>query len=118
MRAARPELRLPVTLPFKNVYFAGKLPRFLGLDSAPIANPGGPTTPNQARVVDIFGERLAFGASGRYLCDLSKPGGWYCIPGGASEQRFGPGYARGLEAWARGEFAPLGSADGPAPRGL
>jgi penicillin amidase len=114
-RAERPEHRLPLTDRAHNAIFQGKLPGFLGFDSAPVTNYGGPTTPNQSRAVSVFGQRLVFGASGRYLADLGRPGGWYCIPGGASEQRFGPGYGRGLAAWSEGRFAPLGPAEGAAP---
>ena len=116
-RAGRPEHKLPFHDRALNVLFQGKLPRFLGFDSDPVTGYGGPTTPNQTRPVRVVGQRLVFGAAGRYLADMGRPGGWYCIPGGASEQRFGPGYARGLEAWSRGRFAPLGPAEGPAPEG-
>jgi penicillin G amidase len=114
-RADRPEHRLPVTGPAKNVLFQGKLPGFLGFDTGPVTNLGGPTTPNQSRPLHVFGQRLVFGAAGRYLADMGRPGGWYCMSGGASEQRFGPGYGEGLTAWSEGRFAPLGPATGTAP---
>jgi penicillin G amidase len=114
-RAERPEHRLPISDRARNALFQGKLPAFLGFDSAPVENLGGPTTPNQSRTITVFGQRLVFGAAGRYLADLGRPGGWYCIPGGASEKRFGPGYGDGLHAWSEGRFSPLGPASGPAP---
>jgi penicillin amidase len=108
------EARLPRRDRFRNILFAGKLERF-GFDSNPIENRGGPTTPNQVTAATLGNQRLVFGAAGRFLCDMSRPGGWYCIAGGASERRFGPGYRAGLEAWARGEFVPLGPARGSPP---
>ena len=50
--------------------------------------------------------------------DMSRPGGWFHIPGGASERRFGPGYGRGVQEWLTGQFFPLGPATGPAPASL
>ena len=112
--AASPERRLPRADRFRNILFAGKFPWF-GIDSKPITNRGGPTTPNQVSAFTLGEQRLVFGAAGRYLADLSKPGGWYCISGGASERRLGKGYGAGLEAWAAGEFRALGDTSGPAP---
>jgi penicillin amidase len=108
-RAATEQAKLPRRDRFKNVLFGGKL-EFFGFDSEPVENFGGPTTPNQVTAVSFGDQRLVFGAAGRFLCDMSQPGSWYCLSGGASERRFGPGYAAGLDAWARGEFVPLGTA--------
>jgi len=47
--------------------------------------------------------------------DMSKPGGWFHIPGGASERRLGAGYGRGVSEWLEGRFLPLGEPQGPAP---
>jgi hypothetical protein len=48
-----------------------------------------------------------------YLMDMGEAGGWYNLAGGASEQRFGPGYGEGIESWIRGEVFPLGD---PGPQ--
>ncbi len=110
---ARHPHKLPHTARFKNAVFQGKIAWLL--DSKPIVNRGGPTTPNQVTTLTLGAQRMVFGAAGRYVCDMSKPDGWYCISGGASERRFGPGYAAGLDDWARGTFRPLGKPSGPAP---
>jgi hypothetical protein len=107
-------VQLPRRDKFKNAVFAGKLSWLL--DSKPIENRGGPTTPNQVTTQQVGKHRVVFGAAGRFLCDMSKPGGWYCIAGGASERRLGAGYGAGLEDWARGRFRPLGSPVGAPPR--
>jgi acyl-homoserine lactone acylase PvdQ len=112
-QAESPDGRLPRRDRFKNAVFAGKLGWLL--DSKPIENRGGPTTPNQVTSLMIGDQRSVFGAAGRYLCDMSRPGGWYCISGGASERRFEVGYGAGLDDWARGRFRPLGKPEGPAP---
>jgi penicillin amidase len=108
-RASTEQAKLPRRDRFRNVLFGGKLELF-GFDSKPVENLGGPTTPNQVTAVSFGDQRLVFGAAGRFLCDMSQPGSWYCLSGGASERRFGPGYAAGLDAWARGEFVALGDA--------
>ncbi len=113
-QASSPQHRLPRRDRFKNFLFAGKL-SWLGFDSKPVVNPGGPTTPRQITAVSVAGQEFVFGGAGRFLCDMSKPGGWYCNSGGASERRFGPGYGKGVDAWARGTFVPMGGANGPAP---
>jgi penicillin amidase len=105
--------RLPRRDRFKNAVLGGKL-RWL-FDSRPIANRGGPTTPNQVTALQLGDQVSVFGAAGRFLCDMSRPGGWYCMPGGASERRLGVGYGEGLEDWARGRFRPLGDASGAPP---
>ena len=113
LKAEAPGGKLPRRDRFKNAVFAGKLSWLL--DSKPIENRGGPTTPNQVTSAEIGGQRSVFGSAGRFLCDMSKPGGWYCISGGAAERRFKVGYGAGLEDWARGRFRPLGRPAGPAP---
>lgn len=102
------DARRPVTEPHLHMLFAGKLPGFLGFDEPAMPFVGGATTPAQCRVLTLIGQRAIFGSAARYVCDLSQPGGWYSLPGGASERRFGPGYRRGIRAWAQGQFAPLG----------
>ncbi|HZU85748.1 MAG TPA: penicillin acylase family protein, partial [Polyangiaceae bacterium] len=105
----------PVRVPFRNAITQGKLP-FLGFDSAPVTFPGGPTTLFQSRVVDVLGLRVTSAPAAHYVADVSDPGGgWYNLPGGASERRFGPGYGRGVEQWRDGRFSPLGRPKGDAP---
>ncbi len=114
--ADRPAARLPRRDRFRNAVFAGKLGWLL--DSRPIETArGGGHRRRRTRVTALkLGDHdSVFGAAGRYLCDMSTPGGWYCMPGGASERRLGIGYGAGLDDWARGRFRPLGGATGVAP---
>ncbi len=113
-RIARGDVLVPVRDKFKNVITQGKIP-LLGFDSSPVTFPGGPTTPFQSRVVDFLGQRIVSAPSCHYLTDMSKRGGWYNLPGGASERRFGPGYGRGVREWSEGDFLPLGDPEGLAP---
>jgi penicillin G amidase len=106
---------VPAKFPFVNEYFRGKLPRPFGFDTAVVAPPGGPTVPFQLREVAFAGMKLYFAPAFHMVFDMSRPGGWFHIPGGASERRFGPGYGRGVQEWLAGRFFPLGPATGPAP---
>jgi penicillin amidase len=115
-RARRQTDGVPVKTPFVNAYFEGKLPAFLGLDAPARTLRGGPVAPFQTRWTTIAGQKFLGGPAFHILFDMSKPGGWYNVSGGASERRFGPGYGQALEAWHEGELAPLGSPVGPPPR--
>jgi penicillin amidase len=105
----------PVRTSFRNLVFDGKLPGFLGFDSAPVELPGGPTVPFQCQDIRFGDFRIIAGPVFHLAFDLRRPGGWYNIGGGASEQRLGPGYGKGVEDWVAGRFHPLGDASGPAP---
>lgn len=113
--ARRAPSNLPPATRFRNAFFAGKLPAFLGFDTETKTLPGGPLAPFQTRAIPVLGERLYFGPAFHLLIDMSAPGAWYNISGGASESRFGPGYAKGIDAWMRGVMMPLGPTVGPQP---
>jgi hypothetical protein len=78
--------------------------------------PGAPCAPFQTRSFRFEDEALVFGPAFHYVTDMSRRGGWYHLPGGASERRTGPGYAKGIDLWAEGRFLPLGPRDGDPPR--
>ena len=105
----------PVHARFSNTITQGKEPAFLGLSSAQMRFPGGPTSVFQSRRVDFMGQELLFGPAFHLVFDMSQPGAWYHVPGGASERRFGPGYGRGVDLWCEGRFLPLGSPRGEPP---
>jgi penicillin amidase len=102
---------VPVRLRFAHLVTRGRSPAFLGFDSAEIELPGSPDSPFQCRVSPISGERLVYAPAFHLLMDMSRPGAWYNMPGGASESRFGPGYGKGVPAWLEGTLTPLGSAE-------
>jgi len=114
-RAASPDWTVPTRFAFVNEYFRGKLPRFLGVDSEVVEPPGGPTLPFQAREVAFAGMKLFFAPAFHMVFDMSQPGAWFHLPGGASERRFGPGYGQGVQEWLTGRFFPLGNPQAPPP---
>jgi hypothetical protein len=106
---------VPVRAPFVHFIGGERLPPMLGFGSTPRELPGGPVSPFQSRVVAFEGQKMVIGPAFHLLFDMSGPGGWYNIPGGASERRFGPGYGEGIDGWLAGRFRPLGSPPGEAP---
>ena len=114
-RVSSPNWRIPLKFPFVNDYFRGKLPRLFGFDTEPVEPPGGPTLPFQCREVAFAGMNLYFAPAFHMVLDMSQPGAWFHLPGGASERRFGAGYGEGVREWLTGRFFPLGDATGDAP---
>jgi penicillin amidase len=114
-RAASPQWRIPLRFPFVNEYFRGKLPKAFGFDTEPVEPPGGPTVPFQCREVAFAGMTLYFAPAFHMVLEMSRPGAWFHLPGGASERRFGPGYGEGVREWLTGKFFPLGPATGEPP---
>ncbi len=107
---------LPIVRRFADPVTQGKLGGALGFCSKPITFPGAPNAPFQTRTVRFEGESMVFGPAFHYVADLGQRGGFYHVPGGASEQRRGPGYGKGVDLWADGRFIPLGpGGQGPAP---
>jgi hypothetical protein len=107
---------MPVLRRFSDPLTQGKLGGALGFCSAPVTFPGAPCAPFQSRSVRFEGQRMFFGPAFHYVTDLGDRGGFYHVPGGASEQRRGPGYGKGIDLWAEGRFLPLGPVKGPPPR--
>lgn len=106
---------LPVRARFKSLFTQGKLPAKFRFSSDPVEFPGGPTAPFQTRVVHFEGEEMVGGPAYHYCWDMSDDGGWYHIPGGASELPWGPGYGTGVEDWRIGRFHRLGRPSGGPP---
>jgi acyl-homoserine lactone acylase PvdQ len=107
---------LPLERRFIDPITQGKLGGALGLCSPKITFPGAPCAPFQTRSVSFEGESLAFGPAFHYVTDLADRGGFYHIPGGASEKLGGPGYGKGVDLWAEGRFLPLGTPKSRAPK--
>lgn len=106
---------VPVRTKFKNMLLQGKLPLAFGFDTPPVLLPGGPVAAFQTRIIEFEGERIVGGPAFHLAIDMSQPGAWYHVPGGAAEKRYGPGYGAGVEEWLRGVFLPLGDAAGAPP---
>lgn len=106
---------LPLERRFVDLLTNGKLGGALGLSSKRLVMPGAPGAPFQSRELRIEEEKIAGGPAFHYVTDMSERGGWYHVPGGASEQRRGPGYGKGVDLWESGRFIALGNPKGSPP---
>jgi penicillin amidase len=106
---------LPIVRRFADPLTQGKLGSAGGLCSAPVTFPGAPCAPFQTRAFHFEDQSMVFGPAFHYVTDMGDRGGWYHVPGGASESRFGPGYGKGVDLWVEGNFIALGQVSGKAP---
>ncbi len=89
-----------------NMFFAGKLPRFLGFDPGPIPIRGGRATPHQGQIYVSGGRLTSFTPSLRFVADMSAPELHTAICGGPSDRRFSKFYKSGVDGWLAGELKP------------
>lgn len=87
----------------ENLFFNGKLPRFLKFDY-PLKHIGSPSTIPQAQRVKTSTRSYSFGATFRMICDFADDTLHMNIAGGASDRRFSKYYTSGLRAWEQGEY--------------
>lgn len=87
-----------------NMFFGGKLPRFLGFDRGPVPLRGGRATPHQGQIYQA-GERLtSFAPSIRLVADMSESVLYSALCGGPSDRRTSKWYTSGVDEWLAGTF--------------
>jgi len=87
-----------------NMFFGGKLPRFLGFDRGPIPVRGGRATPHQGQIYRS-GERLtSFTPSLRLVADMSAAVLHTALCGGPSDRRMSKWYTSGVDGWLAGRL--------------
>ena len=91
-------------LTLSNMFFGGKLPRFLGFDRGPIPIPGGRATPHQGQIYSAAGRLTSFTPSLRLVADMSTPTLHSALCGGPSDRRFSKWYTSGVEGWRAGRL--------------
>lgn len=94
-------------LTLKNIFFGGKLPRFLGFDRGPITIPGGRATVSQGQILRAGGRDTCFLPSIRVVTDLATPVVRTNLAGGPSDRRFSRWYANDLDSWTQGLYKTL-----------
>ncbi|MCA9709885.1 MAG: penicillin acylase family protein, partial [Myxococcales bacterium] len=87
-----------------NIFFAGRLPRWLGFDRGPVAVLGGRATPRQGQVYRSAGRTTSFVPSLRLVADLGATGLLTALAGGPSDRRWSRWYASDLEGWIRERY--------------
>ncbi len=90
-----------------NMFFGGKLPKFLGFDYGPIELQGCRATIPQGQIFKFGGRVTTFAPSYRLLTDMSEKAVYTNIPGGPSDRRFSKYYKTGIEEWEKGIYKTL-----------
>ena len=89
-------------LTLTNIFFAGKLPRFLGFDRGPIPIRGGRATPHQGQIYRSGGRLTSFTPSLRLIVDMSTHAMHSALCGGPSDRRTSKWYTSGVDGWLHG----------------
>jgi penicillin amidase len=87
----------------ENLFFGGKLPRFLGFDH-PYQHIGSRATVSQAQLFKSAGRLSSFAPTLRMVCDFATDEMHLNMTGGASGNRFSPYYRAGVDEWEKGIY--------------
>ncbi len=96
---------------FNNLFFNGKLPKFLGFDPGPYGLMGGRATVHQGQVFNSRGRVTSFTPSIRFITDHAKDEIETCFAGGASGNRFSSYYKNRIKDWLLGNYDVLSGGD-------
>jgi penicillin amidase len=87
-----------------NLFFNGKLPRWLGFDRGPYVAIGNRATIHQAQFYSNRGRRTSFLPSFRIVSDLAADAVLSNLAGGPSDRRFSKWYCSDVENWLEGKY--------------
>lgn len=90
-----------------NILFQGKLPTFLGFDTAKVPLRGGRATPHQGQIYQSAGRQTSFAPSVRIIAQMNDDVLHTSLAGGPSDSRFSPWYTSGLQDWVNGVYKRL-----------
>jgi penicillin amidase len=90
-----------------NIFFDGKLPRFLGFDHGPIELPGNRATVVQGGLFTAHGRTTTFAPSWRFITDLGTDTVRTVLAGGPSGRRLSKWYKTDVERWLRGDYKTI-----------
>lgn len=91
----------------KNVFFRGRLPRWLGFDRGPFVLEGGRATIAQGGLFRMHGRATTFAPSWRYVTDMGRDEALTALAGGPSESRLSAHYASDVHNWLAGRYKRL-----------
>jgi len=94
----------------KNVFFDGRLPRWVGFDHGPIELPGNRATIVQGGIFNAHNRQTTFTPSWRFITDLGEDWALTALAGGPSGRRFSKWYKTDIKRWLSGDYKTL-SAD-------
>ncbi|MFH1436136.1 MAG: penicillin acylase family protein [Pseudomonadota bacterium] len=90
-----------------NIFYGGKLPKFLGVDKGPFAVPGGSSTVRQGSVYRDADRDTTFCPSYRFVTDLGTDEARTILPGGPSEKSISKYYKSDLASWLTGKYKKI-----------
>jgi penicillin amidase len=92
---------------FKNIFFDGNLPKFLGFDLGTFAIKGGRATVHQGQIYKSGNRDTSFVGSFRLVTDFTTDIVYTALAGGASDRRFSKFYSNDLNNWREGKYKAL-----------
>jgi penicillin amidase len=95
----------------QNIFFGGRLPRFLGFDYGPVSLEGGRATVVQCGIFYSHGRLTGIYPSYRYVADLSTESVHSALAGGPSDRRFSGHYTTDVENWMHGQYKELSAGE-------
>lgn len=91
----------------RNLFFGGRLPRFLGFDYGPIELIGGRTTVSLSQIFKSAGRTATFSPTYRFITDFAEEKIHSVMAGGPSDRRFSGLYTSGVKGWLSGKYNEL-----------
>lgn len=90
-----------------NIFFDGKLPKFLGFDYGPISIEGNRATIVQGALYRAHGRLSSFCPSWRYISEMKSGKTYSILAGGVSDRRFSKWYTNDVSKWLNFEYKEL-----------
>ena len=91
----------------KNIFFDGRLPRWVGFDHGPIELPGNRATVVQGGLFNSHNRQTTFTPSWRFITDLGEDWALTALAGGPSGRRFTRWYKTDIKRWLSGKYKTL-----------
>lgn len=91
----------------KNLFFGGRLPKFLGFDYGPVELIGGRATISISQIFKSGGREATFSPTYRFITDFQENMIHSVLAGGPSDRRFSRWYTSGIKDWLAGNYRVL-----------
>ncbi len=96
----------------KNIFFDGRLPKWLGFDHGPVELHGNRATVVQGGIFISHERQTTFTPSWRFITDLSEDHARTALAGGPSGRRFSRWYTTDVTRWLEGRYKTLDASEG------
>ncbi len=91
----------------KNIFFGGRLPRFLGFDHGPVELIGSRATIPQGQIFKSAGRVATYSPGWKFVADFAEEGIRSVLAGGPSDRRFSKWYKSGIKDWQAARYKRL-----------